>query len=193
MAARDRILDAAAQIMRSEGLTHATTKEIARVAGCSEALLYKHFADKTRLFAAVLQERAPALVDLLASLPERAGTSTVRENLLEVVAAARAFYLETFPMAAGLFADRELLTAHRARLAEIGAGPEHVNVAVADYLRRERDLGRVRAGVDESAAATLLLGACLQEAFLTRFWGRETIDTDPAALVGAACDGLLVE
>src|SRR5690606_21040911 len=111
----------------ADGIAHATTKEIARVAGCSEALLYKHFADKTGLFVAVLQERAPGLAHLLGALPDRAGSGTVRENLTEVVRAARAFYLETFAMAASLFSDRTLLEAHRARLAELGAGPEYVN------------------------------------------------------------------
>ncbi|MFJ2441092.1 MULTISPECIES: TetR family transcriptional regulator [unclassified Streptomyces] len=43
---RARILDAAASLMTTVGLTRTTTKEIARAVGCSEAALYKHFRDK---------------------------------------------------------------------------------------------------------------------------------------------------
>ena len=54
---RDRILDAAATVMREKGIAKATTKEIARAAGYSEALLYKHFADKQEIYMGVLRER----------------------------------------------------------------------------------------------------------------------------------------
>ena len=50
MATRDRILDAAARIMRTEGVARATTKQIASEAGYSEATLYKHFSDKATAF-----------------------------------------------------------------------------------------------------------------------------------------------
>jgi len=63
MSARDTILDAAAQVMREKGLARATTKEIARTAGYSEALLYKHFADKQEIYLAVLHERIGGLMD----------------------------------------------------------------------------------------------------------------------------------
>ena len=54
---------------------------------------------------------------------------------------------------------------------QLGAGPHKVNDALAGYLRAERDLGRIRAEADVEATADLLLGACFQQAFLTRFHG----------------------
>jgi AcrR family transcriptional regulator len=45
MGTRDDILDAAAEVLRTQGFARATTKSIAQVAGYSEAALYKHFAD----------------------------------------------------------------------------------------------------------------------------------------------------
>ncbi|GAA4418263.1 TetR/AcrR family transcriptional regulator [Georgenia halophila] len=193
MRARDRILDAAAEIMRAEGIARATTKEIARVAGCSEALLYKNFADKSQLFVAVLQERAPGLGEVLAGLPDRAGSATVRQNLTDVVRGGLDFYLATFPMAAGLFSDRALLDAHRARLAELGVGPEQVNTWVAEYLRREQSLGRVTPDADADSAASLLLGACLQRAFFARMSGQDAVDAGAEAdrLVAVLCNGLV--
>lgn len=63
-----RIIDAAHQLMLTIGLARATTKEIARAAGCSEAALYKHFPSKEELFVAVLRERLPKLDPLLKQL-----------------------------------------------------------------------------------------------------------------------------
>lgn len=192
MAARDRILDAAATLMRDIGIGGATTKEIARVAGCSEALLYKNFTDKTQIFLAVLDERAPRLGAVLAELPGRAGTESVVEHLRELARHAVAFYRETFPMAAGIFSDHDLLDSHRAALREHGAGPWVVNRMLEEYLRRECALGRVRPDVDVSAAASLLLGACLQCAF---FWhmtgGGDPPEPDSVeALADTLCVGL---
>jgi len=167
---RDRMVDAAAEVMRARGLAHATTKEIARAAGFSEAALYKHFRDKTELFLAVLAERTPgALTKLLAGLGERAGTDTVLRHLTDIARAAIEFYGHSFPMAASLFAEPVLFAAHRAALRERNAGPQHVNDAVADYLAAEQLLGRVRPDADVRAATALLIGACFQRAFLDHF------------------------
>jgi AcrR family transcriptional regulator len=169
---RDRMLDAAAHVMRTRGLARATTKEIAKAAGYSEAALYKHFRDKTDLFLAVLAERVPStLGSVLADLNRRVGQGSVRETLEEVARAAINFYQQSFPMAASLYAEPALLTAHRAALRERDAGPHHVSNALAGYLAAEQDLGRIQPDADPNAAAALLLGACLQHAFLSSFTG----------------------
>src|SRR5947207_15600890 len=95
MGTRDQILDAAAHVMRTRGLAGATTKEIARAAGYSEATLYKHFRDKAELFIDVLRERLPSLLPLLEEMTARAGTGTLRTNLLEIAHAAVPFYQES--------------------------------------------------------------------------------------------------
>jgi AcrR family transcriptional regulator len=170
MSTRDRLLDAAAHVMRTRGLAHATTKEIAKAAGYSEATLYKHFRDKTDLFLAVLSERAPSpLGSVLTDLNQRVGQGVVQETLEEVARAATRFYHHGFPMAASLFSEPRLLAAHREALRERNAGPAHVSSALADYLAAERDLGGIQPDADPQAAAALLLGACLQHAFLSHF------------------------
>lgn len=170
MSTRDRMVDAAAEVMRARGLAHATTKEIARAAGFSEAALYKHFRDKTELFLAVLAERTPGeLTALLAGLGSRAGTDTVRHHLADIARAALAFYGHTFPMAASLFAEPSLFAAHRSALRAQDAGPHRVRDAVTDYLAAEQELGRIPATANVRAAAALLIGACFQQAFLGHF------------------------
>jgi AcrR family transcriptional regulator len=156
--------------MRTRGLARATTKEIAKAAGFSEAALYKHFRDKTEIFLAVLVERTPSkLGPLLASLASRVGQATVEATLEEIARAALDFYRQSFPMAASLFSEPQLLAAHREALRQRNAGPQHVSNAVAAYLGAEQHLGRVHRESDPQAAAALLLGACLQHAFLSHF------------------------
>lgn len=170
MSTRDRMLDAAAHVMRTKGLAHATTKQIAKEAGFSEAALYKHFRDKTDLFVAVLNERAPnTLGTLLGGLSQRIAATPMRATLADIALAAIAFYRHNFPMAASVFSEPNLLTAHTKALRDTGTGPARVNQALADYLAAEQRLGRVRAGADPRAAATLLIGGCFQHAFLGFF------------------------
>lgn len=186
MSTRDRMLDAAAHVMRTKGLARATTKEIAKAAGFSEAALYKHFADKTELFLAVLKERAPS--DLRALLDGlEAGRGDVRTTLVDVARTAMAFYRDTFPIAASIFSEPALLAAHREALKTHGSGPQLVPRTLTRYLEAERALGRLPAGADPRSAAELLLGACHYHAFLGFFtdW-----PTDPEAVVATLWDGL---
>ncbi|MEU6662275.1 TetR/AcrR family transcriptional regulator [Streptomyces sp. NPDC046821] len=163
--ARVRIVDAAHELMLSIGLARATTKEIAKAAGCSEAALYKYFANKEELFVTVLSERLPRLGPLLTALTEEPGARTVEQNLTEIAREAALFYEQTFPMAASLYAEPQLKRRHEEALRELGAGP-HLPIQGLDaYLRSEQEAGRVRPDADTYAAASLLLGACAQRAF----------------------------
>ncbi|MEX3103834.1 MULTISPECIES: TetR/AcrR family transcriptional regulator [unclassified Streptomyces] len=162
---RTRILDAAHDLMRTAGLARATTKEIAKTAGCSEAALYKHFDSKEDLFVQVLTERLPRLTPLLGSLAAEPGRGTLEENLTEIAHQASLFYDESFPIAASLYAETSLKQRHDRAMREKGTGP-HVPIdLLAEYLRAEQDLGRVAPDADTFAAASLLLGACAQRAF----------------------------
>ncbi|HET9256174.1 MAG TPA: helix-turn-helix domain-containing protein [Pseudonocardiaceae bacterium] len=170
---RSRILDAAAHLMSTVGITRTTTKEIAREAGCSEAALYKHFRDKEEIFLHVLRERAPRLSDALTQLPSRAGTGDLVDHLEEVARVAVLFYRQAFPMAASLFASPDLLATHRRKLSLDAAGPHEVTQHLATYLSLEQDLGRIAPGIDPDAAATLLIGACFHRAFLDLFFASQ--------------------
>ncbi|RKN45775.1 TetR/AcrR family transcriptional regulator [Streptomyces hoynatensis] len=171
----ERLLDAAERLMRSVGLANATTKAIAREAGCSEAALYKHFANKEELFVRVLTERSRNAGPLLAELTADPGGRSVEECLTEIARRAALFYADAMPMAASLFAEPALLGRHREGLREIGRGPHMVLDALTRYLRRERERGRVSPEADPYAAAALLLGACFQRAFFLHFSGEDVV------------------
>lgn len=65
------IIAAAASLFAANGFKGTTTREIARTAGISEALLFKYFPTKRALYAAILAEKAP-VSQLLASVEEAA-------------------------------------------------------------------------------------------------------------------------
>jgi AcrR family transcriptional regulator len=168
---RERIVDAAAEVMETLGLAKATTRQIATRAGYSEATLYKHFDSKIELFLTVLDERLPGLVGLLTRLPDHAGQGVVAERLEEVAIQATRFYERVFPMLASLFAEPAVLARYRESLAAVGAGPHQANETLAAYLQAERRLGRIDASIDPEAAAAMLLGACVQRAFFIALSG----------------------
>lgn len=191
---RDRILDAAADVMTRLGLARATTKEIARAAGCSEALLYKHFRDKEEIFLGVLKDRLPSFTATLAALPDQAGTGSVRDRLVEVVDVGVRFYEAGLAIGSSMLGDPELVRRHREWMLSRGVGPQLANRMLADYLRAEQKAGRVAAAVDADAAAALLLGASYQRAFMVRLMGEQPL-SPPAAgfaqsVVEAALRGL---
>lgn len=65
------IIAAAASLFGVNGFKGTTTREIAKMAGISEALLFKHFPTKHALYAAILAEKAP-ISDLLEIVEEAA-------------------------------------------------------------------------------------------------------------------------
>jgi AcrR family transcriptional regulator len=186
---RDRILDAAAHVMRTQGFARATTKEIARAAGFSEGTLYKHFADKFELFLAVLHERVPGFGPFARALHEQEGP--LRDRLIAVARAAIEFYTEGFPMSASVFSEPELLAAHRAAMARLDAGPHRPIAALAAFFRAEQHRGHIRAGADCAAAAALLLGASFQYAFLCAFAQNRPEPAEVEAYAESVIDTLL--
>lgn len=65
------IIAAAASLFAAKGFKGTTTREIARTAGISEALVFKHFPTKRALYAAILAEKV-SLSELLAAVDEAA-------------------------------------------------------------------------------------------------------------------------
>ena len=57
-ARRSQILRVAIGLFSKKGFTGTTTKEIARVAGVSEAMVFRHFATKSELYHAILDHKA---------------------------------------------------------------------------------------------------------------------------------------
>lgn len=57
---REQILQTAVNLFSQRGFKGTTTKEIARAAGVSEAMVFRHFATKDELYGAILDNKACA-------------------------------------------------------------------------------------------------------------------------------------
>jgi len=178
---RQHILEATERVIQSRGLAGATTKEIARAAGCAEGTLYKHFHDKEELFLAVIQEHLPDFV--LKVNEENAGQRTLSANLQETALAAIRYYDQLIPLAVSLFADSELIDRHRKWMQAQNTGPQRIYERVAAYIEAEQRLGRIDSTLDAFSAASLLLGPCFQYAFLRSFIGTEPFAVSDAQFV----------
>lgn len=55
---REQILQTAVDLFSQKGFKGTTTKEIARAAGVSEAIIFRHFATKHELYGAILQSKS---------------------------------------------------------------------------------------------------------------------------------------
>src|SRR5947199_7811746 len=78
-ARREAIVDAVRDVFAEKGFDGTTTRELAKAAGVSEALLYKHFPSKELLYAAMLEGCSKGLTFAEATriLELEASTSTL--------------------------------------------------------------------------------------------------------------------
>src|ERR1700759_1904783 len=77
---RRQILDGARKVFMDLGFDGASMGEIARSAGVSKGTLYVYFADKNRLFEAIVEEEALEKGEVVFNLdPARGVTITLRE------------------------------------------------------------------------------------------------------------------
>jgi AcrR family transcriptional regulator len=155
---RRRIIEAADALIREHGLAGATTREIARAAGCAEGSIYVHFEDKIDLVIAVIVERDPYFEDLL-RLPDKAGEASVEANLVPWVRELLSLMRENQPIFFALMGDRNVFARFKERLRERETGPVALYRAAEAYVRAEQKLRRIRAEVEPGIAAAILIGA----------------------------------
>lgn len=176
---RMHILAAAEEIIHDRGLRAATTRAIAERAGCAEGSIYRYFVDKHALFMEIIRTRFPEFLELISTLPDRAGTGTVRRNLEEVARMALGFYRVIVPMVIGAMAERELLEEQRRHFHETKGGPMKALRSLSTYLRKEQRLGRISEKASPEHVTRTLLGACFSQAALEELVGDEaSLGTD---------------
>lgn len=166
-------MDAAERVIRTKGLAAASTREIARAAGCADGTLYNHFSDRADLFVTIFLEKLlPDYWDALSKLPYRIGEGTVQAHLEELAHIALAFYYKAAPMRAALFAEPELLKQYREALKSQAQArkQEHPANLLTAYLRAEQRLGRVAAQANPAIAAEALFGTCANYALRKCFF-----------------------
>ena len=168
---RSHILEAAERIIQDRGLGAATTRAIAKAARCAEGSIYRYFPDKHALFMEIVRNRGPAFIELVHSLPDRAGKGTVAGNLRDTALSALAFYRVIMPVVGGSLGNHELLTEQRRHWRREETGPMHALEAVTAYLLSEQRLGRISRKASVEHATKLLLGSCFAQACLEELVG----------------------
>jgi AcrR family transcriptional regulator len=169
---RRRIIEAADALIREHGLAGATTREIARAAGCAEGSIYVHFEDKIDLVIAVIVEREPYFAELL-ELPNRAGEETVEANLVPWVEELLKLVADNQPIFYALMGDRSVFTRFKERLRERETGPVAIFRTAAEYIRAEQELGRVDGRAHPDVVASILIGACRDQVLTHALAGKQ--------------------
>jgi TetR/AcrR family transcriptional repressor of nem operon len=157
-ATRDRIIATANQLMLSHGVAATTFEEIKAAAGVSKFQLYFHFPDKDALVAAIIQARAPQVIEReerqLARLNSIRGLERWRDALVQTNAANNSAF------GCGIGAMASELPDHdegaRQVLQDTWVRWEQL---LQEGLQRMIDNGKLRPDADPEALAIGLLAA----------------------------------
>jgi AcrR family transcriptional regulator len=187
---RRQILEAAERVFRSKGLSKATTREIARDAGCADGTLYLHFDDRLALFSAVMDECVPDFKESLQQLEELVGKRTVRLNLEMVAERYIKFLQRALGSVCSIFAEPELLEAHRCKMRAQGKGPHMTEGMLLNYIRAEQKAGRIDRRAVPEAMSSMLFGGCFYRVFISQYMG-EAMHPAPQAFVRKLVDQIL--
>ena len=155
---REAILAAALQVIRERGILRLTSREVAALAGVSEASVFYHYKDRFGLLQAVFEEGLRPLHEL-ADRGIAAGEDP-REVLSLYGRTLEAFLDQALPVIAAAQSDIELRDSMAAYMSEHSLGPHRGVRALGDYFAAEQAAGRARAGVDPYALGMMFIGAC---------------------------------
>jgi AcrR family transcriptional regulator len=155
---RERLLAATQKVVSEVGYAHATTRAIARAAGVAEGTIYRHFPDKLTLFFTAALAQDTAILEQFATLPERAGTGTVSENLVWAVTQLAALREQVLPLELALLSDPDLAVMRTQMPPPPALDPDPPRALIA-YLLAEQRLGRIRPDLDSEAVVPVMLAA----------------------------------
>jgi TetR/AcrR family transcriptional repressor of mexJK operon len=157
---RQAIIQAATEVFLRNGYLGATTDEVAARAGVSKQTLYKHFADKQRLFAEIIMETTGQVVDELshAVAGTLEGTQDVRAALRELADGFLRGLLQP-----DVLRLRRLLIAEADRFPEVGRawfdrGFDRTLVILGEAMQRLADRGLLHDLADPTLAAYQFAG-----------------------------------
>ncbi|MFF7649236.1 TetR/AcrR family transcriptional regulator [Streptomyces sp. NPDC007983] len=187
---RERLFDAAEQVLAREGPAALTSRAITGEAGCAKGLLHAHFDGLDEFVAELVLDRFARTARQAGGLPARAGQATVADNLVTV---ALALLNSLDPAVAGLAMTRPAASLRIRRALEAGApGFTAIQNAITTYLDAERRLGRLPDGTDTASVALALVGT-VHHLLMTSWAGgpdpRAQTERLVALLVGATPGG----
>ncbi len=154
---RDRLIQAAIDVLAIAGIAGATTREIARVAGVSEVTLFRHFQSKELLLSAVAQHVTALQAEALSHSEE--WTQDLHRDLLHYAWVYNNM-LETHEALVRMFIGEAKRHPQEAlRVFQEAAMP--LRETLVDYLRDGIDRGAVGSEIDLPLAVDLFTGMLL--------------------------------
>ena len=159
---REAILAAARELLRERGIARVTSREVAALAGVSEASVFYHYKDRAGLLQAVFEQGLEPLQALSSS--RRLSGVDLHEALTRFANTLDGFLDQALPVIAAAQSDTALRDAMAAYMTEQDLGPHRGVATLGEYLAAEQAAGRVRRGVDPNAVAMLFVGACFTRA-----------------------------
>jgi AcrR family transcriptional regulator len=161
---RQAIIKAATEVFLRHGYVGATTDEVAARAAVSKQTLYKHFADKQRLFAEVILETTVQLVDRLSTVASTLlDTADVRTGLRELADGLLRGLLDP-----DVLRLRRLVIAEADRFPDVGRawfdrGFDRSLVVLGESLQRLADRGLLHRLDDPTLAAYQFAGLVMYQ------------------------------
>jgi len=161
---RQAIINAATEVFLRHGYVGATTDEVAARAAVSKQTLYKHFADKQRLFAEVILETTVQLVDRLSTVAGTLlDTADVRTGLRELADGLLRGLLDS-----DVLRLRRLVIAEADRFPDVGRawfdrGFDRSLVVLGESLQRLADRGLLHRLDDPTLAAYQFAGLVMYQ------------------------------
>ena len=155
--ARVQLFEAAERILLREGPSGLTSRALTAEAGCAKGVLHRHFADFDSFLCELVLDCARRFETTGSSLLYAAGSGAVEKNVTDVL-------ISLFDsVALGIvslliFRDDLLAKIRNVRPSGVPLLTDAAS-AVADYLRAERNIGRVGVDADIDVLAPTLIGA----------------------------------
>lgn len=171
---REKILDAAEEVLRRFGPSKATVIDVARTLGVSHGSVYRHFAGKAELRDAVVQMWLSRMNGPLEAIA--AEDAPAAERLHRWLAALMRIKRER------LFDDPELFAAYcvltQEARAVVGEHVEYLTVQVTQIIRQGVALGEFEAADPAAAARGVLVATSpFHNPISSAEWTRPDIDT----------------
>ncbi len=157
---REQIIHAAVSVFARKGLASATITDIASQAGISHGLLYRHFASKEEVFAAIVEQAANEAIRLTEVAQAQPGTAWERIRWIsERILSGKSFVRRSDYFFVVLYAlmNEDVLISVREQAARQG---KLIYAVMHQFIVEAQEEGDVVAG--DSAQLTTLYLSCIQ-------------------------------
>lgn len=157
---REAILAATVDLLREQGASRLTTREVATRAGVSEGSVFYHFTDRLGLLTAVIQDG----LRVLGTRANGVADGSVHDSLGQFTAAIEGFLDKALVAMIAAQSDAELRAALATYLSTNDLGPHRGVLALAEYLSSQQTAGNIRDDVDPEAIAFFAVAAAFLRA-----------------------------